>query len=196
MRKLVHSSLYWGKVVVLGIIVGVGIQFAEAWTNPSVSAPGGNVAGPINTGVFDQVKNASLGLIGNLASGLVQLNTVVVEGTACPSNGLVGRDSIGRILACQSLIWTRQNGGGSPVWVYTRSSHDAFSILTSNPIPFCYPTSQQRNSRSSFHYPPGDWHYIFTYTGTGRCPTPGVQCVTDSGPGRGYSFYIYTCTAL
>lgn len=69
MHQLLRSSLYWGKVITLGIILGVGIQFAEAWTNPTASAPGGNVAGPLNTGIIDQIKSASLGLTGNLVIG-------------------------------------------------------------------------------------------------------------------------------
>ena len=186
MRKLVHSSLYWGKVVVLGIIVGVGIQFAEAWTNPSVSAPGGNVAGPINTGVFNQVKNASLGLIGNLASGLVQLNTVVVEGTPCPSNGLIARDTIGKILACQNLVWTYQEASiTAPVWVHNYSTLCTTCLLA---VPLC----------SS-----GDWHPlrtqvgdVFTYAGTGRCSRVDSLCKETNGYGRGGQWFVYKCTQL
>ena len=60
---------YWLKVVTLGVVLGFGIQFAQAWTNPSAPAPTGNVAGPVNTGIVDQVKNAGLGLVGNLVVG-------------------------------------------------------------------------------------------------------------------------------
>lgn len=69
MHTGIQSSLYWGKVISLGVILGISIQFAAAWTNPTVSAPGGNAAGPVNTGTISQVKSAGLGLTGNLVVG-------------------------------------------------------------------------------------------------------------------------------
>ncbi|MBP5993500.1 MAG: shufflon system plasmid conjugative transfer pilus tip adhesin PilV [Candidatus Moranbacteria bacterium] len=112
MHQLLRGSLYWGKVISLGVILGVGIQFAEAWTNPTASAPGGNIAGPLNTGVINQVKNASLGLVGNLAANMLQINGVATEGAACSSTGLVARDTGGVILSCQSGAWRKGMGGG------------------------------------------------------------------------------------
>ncbi|HEY0843434.1 shufflon system plasmid conjugative transfer pilus tip adhesin PilV [Methylotenera sp.] len=42
--------------------------------------------------------------------GKTQINDVVTENTACSSNGLVARDSVGLILSCQSGSW-KKNGG-------------------------------------------------------------------------------------
>ena len=79
-----HQGLYWSKVIALGVILGVGIQFAEAWTNPTVSAPGGNVAGPLNVGSSTQTKAGSLGILGSLAvGGGVKVGTV---NTACTAS--------------------------------------------------------------------------------------------------------------
>lgn len=110
-----HTALYWSKIVALGIILGIGIQFAHAWTNPTLPAPGGNVAGPLNTGPISQIKSASLALIGNLAANMLQINGVVVENTACTSTGLVARDSGGALLSCQGGVWKKAMGGGGQI---------------------------------------------------------------------------------
>lgn len=54
------------KIVTAGTIV-VSILSAtavSAWTGPSASPPGGNVAAPINVGSTNQIKNASIGVNG------------------------------------------------------------------------------------------------------------------------------------
>lgn len=55
----------------MGVIVGVGIQVAFAWTAPSQSAPNGNVAGPVTVGTPTQYKDGllnvrDLGVINNV----------------------------------------------------------------------------------------------------------------------------------
>ena len=42
--------------------------------------------------------------------GKTQVNDVVVEGSACASNGLVARDAVGLLLSCQSGIYRRAQG--------------------------------------------------------------------------------------
>lgn len=69
LRTFNEKVTYWFGVVAIGMIIGLGLQFAQAWTNPTVSAPNGNVAGPITTGAVDQIKSAGLGLTGSLAVG-------------------------------------------------------------------------------------------------------------------------------
>lgn len=80
LQPIATQSVYWLKVISLGIILGLGIQFAQAWTNPGGSPPTGNVAGPITTGVGMQVKNGSLGLTGNLVVGLKASSASTVAG--------------------------------------------------------------------------------------------------------------------
>ena len=48
----------------------------------------------------------------NFSTGTAQINTVVVENTACPSNGLVARDATGLLLSCQSGVWKKASGSG------------------------------------------------------------------------------------
>lgn len=57
------------KILTLGLLLGFGIQFIFAWTAPSVSAPGGNVAGPITTTLDPtayQMRAAGIGLTGSI----------------------------------------------------------------------------------------------------------------------------------
>lgn len=53
---------YWTKVVSLGLILGLGLQFAQAWTAPTVAPPGGNVAGPVTLGNTGQWKTGNLAI--------------------------------------------------------------------------------------------------------------------------------------
>lgn len=69
-----NRFLYWGQIIVLGIIVGAGIQLAFAWTGPSQSAPNGNVAGPLTTSGVQQTKSGNLILGNDLA---VSRNAVI-----------------------------------------------------------------------------------------------------------------------
>ena len=55
-QSIATQSVYWLKVISLGLILGLGIQFAQAWTNPGATPPGGNVSGPLTTGVGSQTK--------------------------------------------------------------------------------------------------------------------------------------------
>jgi len=63
-QKLFKSVSYWMSVIVVGIILGVSLQFAKAWTDPASSPPNGNVGAPINTGLIAQIKSGALGVTG------------------------------------------------------------------------------------------------------------------------------------
>jgi hypothetical protein len=64
-KTLSDKAVYWLGVLAFGLVSGLGIQFAQAWTNPTATPPDGNVAGPITTGSVSQVKNGSLGVTKN-----------------------------------------------------------------------------------------------------------------------------------
>jgi hypothetical protein len=55
-QKKKNQIAYWLKIAVLGIILGFGLQFVRAWTEPTSSPPNGNVGAPINTGSQGQTK--------------------------------------------------------------------------------------------------------------------------------------------
>ncbi len=50
--------------MVIGVVFGFGLQFASAWTNPTLPAPDGNVAGPVNLSAFAQYKEGAIGFGG------------------------------------------------------------------------------------------------------------------------------------
>jgi hypothetical protein len=71
------SIFYWSKVIVLGVVLGTGLQFADAWSEPGpgVVPPDGNVAGPITTSDVTQTKIGRLILSSDLATqSIVDLN--------------------------------------------------------------------------------------------------------------------------
>lgn len=73
-RKPKNRITYWLKIAVIGIALGLGLQFVRAWTEPTAAPPGGNVGAPINTGANTQwkgmlgdiTKMGSLGIWGSL----------------------------------------------------------------------------------------------------------------------------------
>ena len=87
--SFLRNFTYWLRVVSLGLIVGLSIQFVHAWTAPTGTPPAGNVGGPLTTGSVNQVKSASLGLTGNLVvGGQVQTSTLQVTSGAGAGNVL------------------------------------------------------------------------------------------------------------
>ncbi|WP_279969241.1 shufflon system plasmid conjugative transfer pilus tip adhesin PilV, partial [Escherichia coli] len=51
----------------------------------------------------------------------LQLDKTATAGTSCSPDGLVGRDSTGAILSCQSGTW-QKNGGGTVQMVTATAS--------------------------------------------------------------------------
>ena len=54
-KQLTH----WLSVIVIGIALGLAIQFVKAWTEPTDAPPNGNVGAPINTGAGIQTKTGT-----------------------------------------------------------------------------------------------------------------------------------------
>jgi hypothetical protein len=57
-----QGMVYWTGVVAVGLTVGLGLQFAQAWVSPPLSPPNGNVAGPVTVGSGAQYKTGKLGV--------------------------------------------------------------------------------------------------------------------------------------
>lgn len=99
MQNVSQKFTHWLKVVSLGLVLGLGLQFAQAWVAPTDAPPAGNVAGPITTGPNDQVKDGGLGITTNLVvGGSAQISSLA----NCAS---LGTDAMGNIIC---------GGGGSP----------------------------------------------------------------------------------
>ena len=60
LNKFSKRILFWPAVLVVGLIFGSALQIALAWTVPSATPPGSNVAPPLNTSATDQTKTGSL----------------------------------------------------------------------------------------------------------------------------------------
>lgn len=86
LKSVFDKSAYWTGVVSIGLVVGLGVQFASAWVAPSQTAPNGNVGAPINTGAIGQFKKGVMRALG------LQTPNLRVEPAA-------GVDPTGRVLA-------------------------------------------------------------------------------------------------
>ena len=63
-KKPTQNFAYWLKVAVIGIALGLGLQFVRAWTEPTTAPPGGNVGAPINTSAIPQTKQGAINVFG------------------------------------------------------------------------------------------------------------------------------------
>jgi hypothetical protein len=92
MENKTQRFSYWLSVVVVGVVLGLTLQFVRAWTEPTVAPPNGNLGAPINTGGNMQSKGGpltvntnysvgnGLGVVGNaLISGNVGIGTAIPQ---------------------------------------------------------------------------------------------------------------------
>lgn len=85
--KLPPGITYWLGIVIIGLSLGLAIQFVRAWTEPTTNPPGGNLGAPINTGDLAQGKTGGLIVNGTGATspwGLLVPYGSVGIGTASP----------------------------------------------------------------------------------------------------------------
>ncbi len=120
MKKILQLQIFqFTRSLIVALLLVVGLSFAYAWTGPTAPAPGNNTDAPINVATTSQVKAGglwvnALGVTKNAIIGKVQLDDVVVEGTACGvlnPDGTISRNVVGETLACVSGIWTKVGGG-------------------------------------------------------------------------------------
>lgn len=89
-----QGVLYWGRVMVIGVVFGFGLQFASAWTNPTLPAPDGNVAGPVNLSAFAQYKVGAIGFGGLVKAYLgIDANGQRITNVATP---IAGTDAVNK----------------------------------------------------------------------------------------------------
>ena len=60
-----NNTLKSLKIIVLALVLSIGISYVSAWTAPTATPPGGNVAAPLNTGDNVQYKTGTLVLNDN-----------------------------------------------------------------------------------------------------------------------------------
>lgn len=59
-QKKKNPITYWLSVIVIGLALGLGLQFVRAWTEPTAAPPNGNVGAPINTSANSQTKSGGI----------------------------------------------------------------------------------------------------------------------------------------
>lgn len=119
-------------LIAIGLALGLGATYAMAFTAPTVAAPGGNVAAPINTGATAQTKSGNFGTLGLLNS--VGTITSTGGGVRTIASGLAGSISA-RNFRATSNAYPGYSGGpafeivGQPTgWIAAQKY-----CLTSNP---------------------------------------------------------------
>ncbi len=81
MKKIKRKIKYWGGVIIIGIMLGISIQFVVAWTEPSLDPPTSNLLAPINISNNSQYKEGSLYLnsSGAYVNGLIVRNNAIIR---------------------------------------------------------------------------------------------------------------------
>jgi hypothetical protein len=110
-KKAFESTVWWSGVIMVGLVLGLTIQFVKAWTEPTEAPPNGNVGAPINTGVNLQTKNGSLALLGQLITSFIN----VPGDIPAPGDVLTAQNASGQV------AWAAGGGGGG---IYTRWGYD------------------------------------------------------------------------
>jgi hypothetical protein len=102
------------KIVTLGLLLGLGIQFLFAWTAPSGAAPTGNVAGPLSAGpsATYQYRVGGLGLGETLKLiGIPGQEIAVTAPKFCINNAGDASDATGNCIS----DWPTGGSGGVAV---------------------------------------------------------------------------------
>ena len=84
-KTILKNISYWSSIIIIGVIFGFTLQFVKAWTEPTISAPNGNVGAPINTSTNSQIKQGALQVNGFRNIGTTILDGNVGIGTTTPS---------------------------------------------------------------------------------------------------------------
>ena len=111
MNKNIFQSF---KVIVLAFVISIGISYVSAWTAPTVTPPGGNVAAPINTSINTQTKVGGLTVWG-LVSDSLTANTLKITG-----------GTLGQVLTSDAdgnALWKVASAAGVPTGGICGAAH-------------------------------------------------------------------------
>ncbi len=103
------NRAYWAQVVTLGLVVGLGLQFAQAnWQAPTASAPGGVITAPVTTSSATQRKEGRL-----IVGGILDGEGVIRSGTSLIGTNIRTRESfVFENDAMNNCARLKTNGGG------------------------------------------------------------------------------------
>jgi len=117
-KQKLKSMLYWPSVITFGVILGISLQLAKAWSEPAVAPPGGNVGAPINIGDGAQTKGGLLTLLNGLVVSQVggAYSSIILKDDESP-NGVkyvhANSNVIGFLSGAGSWLQYWTNGGDS-----------------------------------------------------------------------------------
>lgn len=114
-----ENIYYWSRVIIIGVVVGVSVQFVVAWTEPSGTAPSDNVGAPINTGPNSQVKGTvagtgGIGSMGNIAAvlNITAGGDINAGGNVCNGDGeCIGDTTSGGLWTANGSAISNTNTG-------------------------------------------------------------------------------------
>jgi hypothetical protein len=78
LKNLFKKSTHLLVVAIIGLTVGLSIQFARAWNPPTAPAPGNNIAAPITT-VGGQTINGRLDVTGDIGAAAKRVSTIYAK---------------------------------------------------------------------------------------------------------------------
>lgn len=117
-KKIFENAIWWSGVIMVGLILGISLQFVRAWTEPTVAPPGGNVGAPINTGANQQLKGDFLSHIGSLGlAGVLE-----TFGFKMPTGA-----GVGKVLTSDATgigTWQPPSGGGGGLKMFIGATGD------------------------------------------------------------------------
>jgi len=216
------SILYWMKVATLGIVLGVGLQFAQAWTEPAEAPPGGNVPGPLTTGSDTQFRVGNLAVnTGDTANGInpkkigfAVLHGKVGIGTATPSQSLEVNGKIvsastqssdpGNTVVTKDYLDARldeigdgEDGDPGDTGPPGETPQLVWTLINSNVYEGCFTTDRSEGTRLGWNdpcYNPGEISYYNNCTpAAGGCR---AETAEGSYTGRAYACYSRTHKCL
>ncbi len=108
-KKIFNKIIWWSGVIMVGLVLGLCLQFAIAatWTGPTSAPPNDNVSAPLNTGANQQIKGDFTSHIGSVAlAGVLETFGFKMPTGAQPGYVLTAQDTNGQ------AAWAAGGGGG------------------------------------------------------------------------------------
>ncbi len=70
-KEKIQKIIHIGIIIIASFVVGLSLQLVHAWTEPTLTAPNGNLGAPINTGASTQTKSGALYINGGVIAPII-----------------------------------------------------------------------------------------------------------------------------
>jgi len=189
MKKFFENAVWWSGVIMVGLVLGISLQFVRAWTEPTAAPPGGNVGAPVNTSPIEQLKQGALGIVGLLKMyGGLQVPSGVVSGTPQAGYALMAKENPpGSGIYDGTVEWQKPGEGISDGYVIEgfcqeNGMNNCTFCQEGQPNPFCFDESTVYNDAAgtiaSAEYPA----VCNNYKGTCECAGGEKILTYDADP--------------